>query len=151
MLLRTRDCVKEPKMKRTMTMIIAVLLAIAWVPTMAEQGQEHPDVPGVGDSLSTLAGLDQAGELRQATSLVGRNGAVITFLRSAEWCPSCKVQLVELEAVRTRLAAAGYGVAAVTIDDVPVLSTFAAERKIGFPLLSGRKAIAALKMVDPRD
>src|SRR5687768_7676064 len=105
-------------MHRTMTMIIALLLASAWVPAVAAQGHAQADVPGIGDSLSTLTGLDQSGELRQATSLVGRNGAVITFLRSAEWCPSCKVQLVELEAQRSRLAAAGYGLASVTIDEV---------------------------------
>ena len=138
-------------MTRTMMMTIVILLAIARVPAVvAEPSQQHGDIPRAGDSLATLAALDQSGALRNATSLIGRNGAVITFLRSAEWCPSCKVQLVELEAARTRLAAAGYGLAAVTIDDVPVLSAFAAERKIGFPLLSGRQAIAALQMVDPR-
>jgi peroxiredoxin len=139
-------------MTRTMMMMMsAILLAIAYVPAVvAERSQEHGGMPGVGDSLATLAARDQSGGLRNAASLIGPNGAVITFLRSAEWCPSCKVQLVELEAARTRLSAAGYGLAAVTIDDVPVLSAFAAERKIGFPLLSGRQAIAALKMVDPR-
>ena len=137
-------------MKRMLTMMIAILAVICPGSAIAERPLEPGDQPGVGDSLATLAAIDQSGVLRNASSLVGRNGAVITFLRSAEWCPSCKVQLVELEAERSRLAAAGYGLAAVTIDDVAVLSAFAAERKIGFPMLSGRKVIAALKMVDPR-
>lgn len=105
--------------------------------------------PAVGGTLASLAGRDHTGTARTAASLVGRNGALITFLRSADWCPSCKVQLVELEAVRTILADAGYGLAAVTIDDVRVLAEFAAERNIGFPLLAGRTAIANLGMVDP--
>jgi len=107
-------------------------------------------LPGIGDSLAELTGLDQSGMRRTAASLVGREGAVVTFLRSADWCPSCKVQLVELEAARAALGAAGYGLAGVTIDDVPVLARFAAERKIGFPLLAGRKAIADFAMVDQR-
>src|SRR5688500_11256610 len=149
MLLWTPGRVKEIDMKRMILMM--GLLAFA-----GGLGPRHVDIdpgtgpPGIGDSLAALTGLDQSGVRRTAASLVGREGAVVTFLRSADWCPSCKVQLVEFEAARAALTAAGYGLAGVTIDEVPVLAKFAAERKIGFPLIAGRTSIAGFGMIDPR-
>src|SRR5688500_13140202 len=134
-----------------MILVAVALAATLWPqpPRLAPSGASARP-PSVGDSLATVAGLDQSGASRTARSLAGPKGAVITFLRSADWCPSCKVQLVEFEAARPLLQAAGYGLAAVTIDPVPVLAAFGAERRIGFPMLSGRKIIADLGMVDTR-
>lgn len=128
--------------------VLAATLSSQSAQTAATRASARP--PAVGDSLATIAGLDQSGASRTARSLTGPKGAVITILRSADWCPICKVQLVELEAGRPLLHAAGYGLAAVTIDPVPVLAGFAAKRRIGFPMLAGRRIIADLGIVDTR-
>src|ERR1700674_4934360 len=40
--------------------------------------------------------LDQTGKPRQLADLMGRNGLVLMFFRSAEWCPFCQAQLVDI-------------------------------------------------------
>jgi hypothetical protein len=41
--------------------------------------------PKVGDALPEFTLHDQGGQMRSLTSLLGPNGAVIVFLRSADW------------------------------------------------------------------
>ena len=41
--------------------------------------------PKVGDGLPAFSLRDQHGEARSLTSLLGSNGAVIVFFRSADW------------------------------------------------------------------
>jgi cytochrome oxidase Cu insertion factor (SCO1/SenC/PrrC family) len=41
--------------------------------------------PRVGDALPAFSLRDQHGEARSLTSLLGSNGAVIVFFRSADW------------------------------------------------------------------
>jgi cytochrome oxidase Cu insertion factor (SCO1/SenC/PrrC family) len=41
--------------------------------------------PKVGDALPAFSLRDQHGEARSLTSLLGSNGAVIVFFRSADW------------------------------------------------------------------
>ena len=41
--------------------------------------------PQVGDALPEFSLRDQAGRERSLKSLLGRNGAVIVFFRSADW------------------------------------------------------------------
>jgi peroxiredoxin len=128
--------------------VLALLLGIAWlVPSAAPApaatgGQDAalPDVralgPQVGARVPDFTLLDQQGHQRSLHSLMGPRGLMLVFSRSADWCPYCKTQLAELEARRASLEKAGYGVAAVTYDPVPILADFARRRGIGFPLLS---------------
>ncbi len=41
--------------------------------------------PRVGDALPEFSLKDQGGQMRSLTSLLGPNGAVIVFFRSADW------------------------------------------------------------------
>jgi thiol-disulfide isomerase/thioredoxin len=40
---------------------------------------------------------DQTGKTQNLSSLTGPKGLVLLFFRSADWCPFCKGQLVDLE------------------------------------------------------
>ena len=57
---------------------------------------------------------------------------------------------MQLTEWRQKYEALGVAVAAMTYDDVPVLEVFAAERNIGFPLLSdkGGKNVSALGILN---
>ena len=104
--------------------------------------------PAVGSTITLdFAGLDQEGNQQNFDSIVGENGAVVVFYRSAKWCPFCQMQLIDLntnaiEAVKER----GYGLAGVSYDKVRDLERFHKKWRVGFPLLSdeGSKMINAL-------
>src|SRR5260370_25567241 len=79
---------------------------------------------------------DQSGKVHCLKDMLGAQGAVILFYRSADWCPYCKAQLVELERNREEFEMLGLGVAAISYDSVALLHHFAERRGIHFPLLS---------------
>jgi peroxiredoxin len=92
--------------------------------------------PQVGQRLPDFRLPDQRGQERTLQSLLGQNGAVIVFFRSADWCPYCKTQLVELEGSLPEVHKAGLGLVAISYDPVSVLADFSTRRGITFPLLS---------------
>ena len=57
---------------------------------------------------------------------------------------------MELQAVADQIRERGWGLAAITIDEPPVLARFASERRLTYPLFGGKKAIAAVGLTDPR-
>jgi peroxiredoxin len=67
---------------------------------------------------------------------MGPKGLMLVFFRSADWCPWCKTQLIDLQEQVEQIQAAGLGLAALSYDSVPVLADFASRRGITFPLLS---------------
>jgi peroxiredoxin len=99
-----------------------------------------PDVakigPQVGTAVPDFSLPDQNGRLRTIASLMGPKGLVLVFSRSADWCPYCKTQLVEIQARLNDTRQNGLGLAVITYDPVPVLADFATRRGISFPLLS---------------
>jgi peroxiredoxin len=99
-----------------------------------------PDVekvgPQVGSSVPDFSLSDQTGKVRTLQSLMGPKGLILVFSRSADWCPYCKTQLVEIQSRLGDTRQNGLGVAAITYDPVSVLAEFAARRGITFPLLS---------------
>lgn len=67
---------------------------------------------------------------------MGPKGLILVFSRSADWCPYCKTQIIEIQSRLGDTRRNGLGVAVITYDPVPVLADFAARRGITFPLLS---------------
>ena len=63
-------------------------------------------------------------------------GTVLLFYRSADWCPYCKGQLIQLQAAKARFEKQGIKLAGISYDSVDILKFFADRRKIEFPLLS---------------
>lgn len=92
--------------------------------------------PAPGSPIPGFRLEDQSGTLRDFRSLRGPRGLMLVFTRSADWCPFCKAQLVELEEKRAMLERKGLRIAVITYDPRPALAHFAARRKIGYPLLS---------------
>jgi peroxiredoxin len=93
---------------------------------------------------------DQTGRSRTLASLQGRNGLLLVFVRSADWCIFCKAELVELEQQVKAYAARGIQIAAITYDSPAVLKHFAERRGISYPLLSdeGSRVIRAFGILN---
>jgi peroxiredoxin len=79
---------------------------------------------------------DERGRQQSLTTLSGPNGLLLLFFRSADWCPFCKGQLVDLEGSQKSFAAKGINIAAVSYDSTSILADFANRRSITYPLLS---------------
>lgn len=118
--------------------LLAVFLPLLAVATAARQAPVRPETlgPKVGERVPDFAGVDQDGRQRTLASVMGAQGAMIVFFRSADWCPYCKTQLLELERSLPRLRAQGLGLVAISYDSTETLARFARERAITFPLVS---------------
>jgi peroxiredoxin len=89
-------------------------------------GQKAPD----------FSARDQFGKTQTLDTLRGPKGTVLLFYRSADWCPYCKGQLIQLQAAKERFQKQGIGLAGISYDSVEILKYFSDRRKIEFPLLS---------------
>jgi peroxiredoxin len=89
-----------------------------------------------GEKAPGFALQDQEGKQQSLSTLAGRNGLLLLFFRSADWCPFCKGQLADLEGMQKAFAAKGINVAAVSYDSPAILENFAKRRLITYPLLS---------------
>jgi len=54
---------------------------------------------------------------------MGQNGLILTFFRSADWCPFCQAQLIDLNGGLTEVEKCGYHIAALSYDS-PERSSF---------------------------
>ena len=62
-------------------------------------------------------------------------------LRSVDWCPYCKRQLVELQENKALFDANGIGMVAITYDDPKHHAEFSARHAIQIPLLADTDAL----------
>ncbi len=115
-------------------MLRLLLLAVLLLPAAARA----QDLPGLkpGAHAPEFSLKDQAGKKQDLQSLAGPDGLLLLFFRSADWCPFCKGQLVDLQAAQGRFMAKGVNVAAVSYDSPAILADFAKRKSISYPLLS---------------
>jgi peroxiredoxin len=89
----------------------------------------------VGRKAPAFSLRDQSGRPQTLNSLKGTKGTVLLFFSSADWCPFCKGQLVELQNALPRFEKQGIKVAAMSYDSPEILKFFADRQKIQYPLL----------------
>lgn len=91
----------------------------------------------VGDTIPhNLALKDQNGKTRSFSDLTGPKGLVLVFVRSAEWCPYCQKQLIEIDKNRKDFNDAGYNIVSVSYDPVEQLEKFKTKNNPKITLLS---------------
>lgn len=113
----------------------ALLLAVLFAASLTSLRAEDAGLqPGAKAPAFTLK--DQDGIAQTLQSLAGPNGLLLLFNRSADWCPFCKSQLIDLETARRNFESKGIHVAAITYDSTDILKAFATRRNIHFSLLS---------------
>lgn len=107
--------------------------------------------PPIGRKAPALAVQDASGKPASLASVVGSKGVVLVFTRSAKWCPYCQNQLIALKDAEAELKRRGFRLAALSYDPPAVLSAFAKQRAIAYPLLSdeGSRTIDAFGLRDP--
>ncbi|HXP82050.1 MAG TPA: peroxiredoxin family protein [Verrucomicrobiae bacterium] len=89
-----------------------------------------------GQKAPAFSARDQFGKTQTLETLRGSKGTVLLFYRSADWCPYCKGQLIQLQAAKERFEKQGIKLAGISYDSVEILKYFSDRRKIDFPLLS---------------
>ncbi len=96
--------------------------------------------------------LDQTGKPRTLADVSGKNGLVLMFFRSADWCPYCQAQLIDVNGGVAEIEKRGYRVAALSYDSPEILQAFTAKRHISFTFLSDPKSevIDLYKLRDPQ-
>ena len=129
-----------PLTRCAFVLLSLVLSAPAWAQTSSGGVRQRVDVsklgPQVGHTVPDFALQDQEGRMRTLESVMGTRGAMVVFVRSADWCPFCRTQLVELQGRVAELRAQGLGLAAISYDSREILADFARRQGITFPLLS---------------
>src|SRR5262245_46706092 len=78
---------------------------------------------------------DQSGAPRTLQSLMGENGLVLFFFRSADWCPYCQAQMIDHNTAVAAIERRGYRMAGISFDSPQILKTFIERRQIGYTLL----------------
>jgi peroxiredoxin len=86
-----------------------------------------------------LAAPDQMGKMRSLPTLMGEKGLAVFFVRSADWCPFCKGQLVDANRHLARFRELGVDVVSVSVDEVAEIAAFATSQKIGYAMLADPK------------
>ena len=90
----------------------------------------------VGQKAPDFSCVDQLGKTQTLETLRGPKGTVLLFYRSADWCPYCKGQLIQLQAAKERFERQGLKIAGISYDNEEILKYFSGRRKIEYPLLS---------------
>jgi peroxiredoxin len=135
----------------------AALLVLLGVPVIGAQSGQATRIdvsklgPQVGERVPDFSLKDQTGKTRTLQSIMGRRGAVLVFVRSTDWCPYCKTQLVELQGRAQSLQAQGLGIAVISYDSQETHARFSQERGISFPLLAdvGSETIKRFGLLNP--
>ena len=65
--------------------ILVVAAAAMWQPAAPTRAELDALGPQVGERVPDFALIDQAGASRTLQSILGPNGALLVFFRSAEW------------------------------------------------------------------
>jgi hypothetical protein len=68
----------------TLILMNQVIAALVFATTLAQSSQPGPG-PAVGSTATDFAATDQVGRTRNLSSLLGPNGALLVFFRSADW------------------------------------------------------------------
>ena len=138
--------------KRASRVAALALLTVAFL-RGSMFSQSTAPMPGiqVGEKIPPIAAPDQFGHPQTFERLRGKNGLLLLFSRSADWCPYCKRHLLQLQQAKAEYEAKGVRVASVTYDSEGILKSFADRKGITYPMLSDTdsRIIRAFGILNP--
>lgn len=132
------------------TMLAAIIL-LGFVHAVAADSIDIG--PEVGTPIpQSIALYNPAGTEQKFADLVGAKGAVLVFVRSADWCPYCIQQLRDIQGIDAQLTERGYNVVSISYDAPATLAGFAKKFEITYRLMSDRNSatIDAFGIRDPQ-
>jgi len=136
---------------KSLVWALALTVLVAGSPVSPASAEElGPPIGTKAPDIGTR--LDQTGQPRTLTDVMGKNGLVLMFFRSADWCPYCQAQLIDVNGGAAEIEKRGYRIAALSYDSPEILKTFTAKRQIVFTFLSDPKSevIDLYKLRDPQ-
>ena len=87
-----------------------------------------------------LEGVNQFGEEVTLKDMTGKNGIILYFIRSADWSPYCKEQLIDLSRRGSALEDYGYNIVTVSYDPVSKLERFTERYDFPYTMISDRSS-----------
>ena len=136
---------------RQIGLILSLMILFIGAPSVIAAAEDlGPPVGTKAPDIGTR--LDQSGKPRTLADVTGRNGLVLMFFRSADWCPYCQAQLIDVNSGVSEIEKRGYHVAALSYDLPEILEAFTVKRHIAFTFLSDPKSevIDSYKLRDPQ-
>ena len=91
--------------------------------------------PRIGTLFPGVRATYQGRELNLINEFAGPNGTLFVATRSAEWCPYCMKQMIQLQEQKAAFDAAGIGLVAMTYDAPELQQAFVDKYGIEYPLL----------------
>jgi peroxiredoxin len=133
--------------KRVQGCILAAAL-LAAVQYVGAQAYVSAHEPVLGQRAPSFTLKDQNDRAVSLDDLLKKGPVAVIFLRSADWCVYCQIQLIQIQQNLKEIEASGGQVVAISYDSPDKLKRFASRRKISVPLLSdpGSKVIDAYDM-----
>ena len=136
---------------RTVLRLVGVLSVLALLGPLANSAEDLG--PAIGTTAPDIGTrLDQLGKPHRLPDLMGRNGLVLFFFRSADWCPYCQAQLIDVNGGVAEIEKRGYRMAGLSYDSPEILQAFTVKRHLTYTLLSDPKSevIDRYKLRDPQ-
>lgn len=127
--------------------------AVAALALMAGPALAFDRGPAIGQALpGALAATTSTGAETNFAALKGEKGLVLSFTRSADWCPYCQRQMIELQTLLPEIERRGFKLAVITTDTPEKLAAFGARRAITYPMLADptSQIIDSFGLRDPR-
>jgi peroxiredoxin len=131
---------KSPRPPLRWFALVLAAVALPWAVSAAEGPLPGAMFP------HNLEAPDQSGKPQTLTTLMGEKGLAVVFVRSADWCPFCKGQLVDVNRHLAAFRTLGLNVASVSVDEIPLVAAFAKEQGIDYPMLSDPKGAINLSL-----
>ncbi len=116
-----------------LTLVLILTPAVAFAKGDVNVGQKIPH---------NLELQDQNGKTRSFNDLKGKKGMVLVFVRSAQWCPFCQEQLLELNKKAKSFTDAEYPVVSVSYDTPQAMEKFITKNKPTITMLSDPRSQA---------
>lgn len=91
--------------------------------------------PAIGSAFPGVNATWQGQEVRRLEAFAGTRGTVFVATRSAEWCPYCMKQMIQLQEHKAAYDDAGIGIVAMTYDAPAMQQAFAEKWGIDYPIL----------------
>jgi peroxiredoxin len=124
---------------RTVLRLTAILVSVVFFGATTSFAEDLG--PAIGTKAPDIGTRpDQSGKPRQLPDLMGRNGLVLFFFRSADWCPFCQAQLIDLNGGVAEIEKRGYRLAGLSYDSPEILQATTAKRNLTYTLLSDPKS-----------
>ena len=124
---------------RTVLRLTAILVSVVFLGATTSFAEDLG--PAIGTKAPDIGTRpDQSGKPRQLPDLMGRNGLVLFFFRSADWCPFCQAQLIDLNGGVAEIEKRGYRLAGLSYDSPEILQATTAKRNLTYTLLSDPKS-----------